>query len=401
MNNETPYEITDLNLAADGHNRIEWARANMPILRSIREVFSNSRPFENLKISICLHIEAKTAVWLDALQAGGASIAITGSPGSTQDDVAAALIKDYGVHVFGHRDETFDDHLAYCKRILELSPDLIADNGGDLHAFLRKGEPFAELSDKIIGATEETTTGGRRIREMSSLLPFPTFVINDTAAKRIVENRFGVGSSVVDGLMRATNIMLHGKTILVVGYGYCGSGIAQRLRGMGAHVLVAEREPIRQLEAHLEGFVTKPLDVAVTGADIIIAATGYEGVLNASHFDQMKDGALIANAGHFASEIDLSALNEKSTNIEKLNDHVIRYSMSSGKSLFLLGEGNLINLAAGDGNPIEIMDLGLALQSLSLARLAVSANDYLSGAQCVPEDIEQQVVSEALKHWVG
>lgn len=399
MIHENRYEITDIDLAPSGRKRIAWARANMPILRSIGQTFSRTRPFEKLKIAICLHVEAKTAVWLEVLTQGGAEIAITGSPGSTQDDTAAALVADHGIAVFTRSDESFEDHLANCKRILEFSPNLIADNGGDLHALLARDPAFAGLANTINGATEETTTGARRIREEVNQFDFPTLVINDTDAKRIVENRFGVGSSVVDGLMRATNIMLHGKRLTVVGYGYCGSGTAQRLRGMGAHVTVVDADPLKQLEAHLEGFSVTDLDTAVETADIVITVTGFEKVLGSKQFALMKDGALIANAGHFASEIDLRALQDMAKRKEAVRDHICKYVLEENKSLYVIGEGNLINLSAGDGNPIEIMDLGLALQSLSLARMASGDEDLPSGPQRVPHDIEQLVANEALRHW--
>lgn len=401
MNYANSYEISDINLAQAGRRRIEWARANMPIIKSIGQKFAKTQPFNNLKIAICLHIEAKTAVWLEVLKLGGAQIAITGSPGSTQDDVAAALVADFGISVFGQRDESFADHLNNCRRVLKFSPDLIADNGGDLHALLAGDTSFAEVARRIVGATEETTTGARRIREAIEPLHFPTLVINDTNAKRVVENHFGVGSSVVDGLMRATNIMLHGKRVVVVGYGYCGAGTAHRLRGMGAHVTVVDRNPAKCLEAHLEGFKTADLDDAISHADIVVTVTGFEGVLKAEQFNRLKDGAIIANAGQFASEIDLEDLNAMADHSEKIREYVRKFELKNGKTLYLLGEGNLINLAAGDGNPIEIMDLGLALQSLSLARMAEGTNNLAGGAQPVPADIEEFVVHEALAHWAG
>lgn len=400
MIHENEYEINDINLAPEGRRRIEWARANMPILKAIRQIFSDTQPFKNLKISICLHVEAKTAVWLDVLKQGGADIAITGSPGSTQDNVAAALVADHGIKVFSRNDETLADHLRYCRRVLDNSPDLIADNGGDLHALLSDDPSFSGLAAGLLGATEETTTGAHRIRTDIKPLDFPTLVINDTNAKRIVENRFGVGSSVIDGLMRATNLMLHGKMVVVIGYGFCGSGIAQRLRGMGAHCVVVDFDPIKQLEAHLEGFVTSDLNTAVSDADIVLTATGFEATLKADQFDRMKDGVLVANAGHFASEIDHEALHKMTKSTDALKDHILRHNLENGKALYLLGAGNLINLAAADGNPIEIMDLGLALQSLSLACLTKEAHGLPSGAQIVPKNIEKTIVKEALKHWV-
>lgn len=400
MNNENSYQIKDISLAPEGRQRISWARANMPILCGIGEHFAESRPFENLKISICLHVEAKTAVWLEVLQAGGAEIAVTGSPGTTQDDTAAALVADQGIHVFSRRDESFEDHLSYCRSILSFGPDLIADNGGDMHRLLAEDPLYKETASNMLGATEETTTGARLIREEIALLNFPTLVINDTEAKRLIENRYGVGSSVVDGLMRATNIMLHGKAAIVIGYGFCGSGVAQRLRGMGAHVTVVDASPMRRLEAHLEGFNTADLADALPSADMVITVTGHPGILKAEQFELMKDGALIANAGHFASEVDVAALKGMASEVLAIREKIDAYALKGGKTIYLAADANPINLAAGDGNPIEVMDLGLAMQALSLAKLAGDKTGLEIGPQCVPRDIEDEVARRALESWV-
>ena len=268
-------DIADITLADEGLKRIEWARTHMPIMRSLTERFRKEKPLEGVRLAICLHVEAKTGVWLEALTAGGAEVWITGSPGSTQDETAAALVKDLGVHVHTHRHETFEDHLRYCHRILEAKPNLIADNGGDLHAMIYQNEEFKHLQHQIMGATEETTSGVNRIRKEGWEGLFPTFSINDTQSKRIVENRYGVGSSVVDGIMRATNVLLHGKKVVVVGYGYCGSGTAQRFRGMGAHVTVVETDELTRLEAHLEGFTTATLEDALPQADMVVTVVKY------------------------------------------------------------------------------------------------------------------------------
>jgi len=383
-----------------GEQRIAWARAHMPVVVGLGQEFAQSRPFDGLKIGICLHVEAKTAVWLEALCAGGALIAITGSPGSTQNDTAAALNAHPRITVFGHREESFDDHLNWCRKILDWGPDLIADNGADLHALIANDETYKELQTSVRGATEETTTGGFRLREDLKSLPFPTWIINDTQAKRIVENRYGVGSSVVDGLMRATNVMLHGKRAVVIGYGYCGSGVAQRLRGLGAHVVVVERDPLIRLEAHLEGFATADLEKALSTADIVITVTGRDGILNDESFQRLADGCLIANAGHFASEIDVAGLRAGARVVSRIRDHVERFEMKDGRALYLLCNANPVNLVAGDGNPIEVMDLGLALQSLSLAQLAQRPRDVPAGPQPVPVTIEQNVAERCLRAWV-
>ena len=392
--------IANSALAESGIQRIDWARTNMPILASLTEEFRKTRPFENLRMGICLHVEAKTGVWIEALTAGGAEIFITGSPGTTQDDTAAALDVLDNVHVFARSDETFEDHLSHCEHVLRSNPDLIADNGGDLHHLIYSKGEFGHLVDTLIGATEETTTGTTRLRESIKCADFPTLSINDTMAKRIVENRFGVGSSVVDGFMRATNVMLHGKKIVVIGYGYCGAGVAQRFRGMGAHVTVVEQDPLTRLEAHLEGFHTSVLEDCAGTADVFITVTGYDNILRKEHFAAMRSGAIIANAGHFASEIDVPALKGLSRSSREIREEITEYTLPDERKLFLVAHGNLVNLAAGDGNPIEIMDLGLALQSLSLSFLVADGKSLRNGVQPVPRDVERYVAKRAVEHWI-
>lgn len=387
-------------LIAAGERRIAWARANMPILAGIRKRFEAEKPFEGLKIGICLHVEAKTGVWLEALKAGGAQVVITGSPGSTQNDTAAAINSWGKITALGHRDESYGDHLSYCREILAQKPDLIADNGADLHSLLGTEPEFSELKNSIIGATEETTTGGFRLREDLERFDFATWIINDTEAKQIVENRYGVGSSVVDGLMRATNVMLHGKNAVVIGYGFCGSGVAMRLRGMGARVVVVDRDPMRQLEAHMEGFNTSDLPPALANAEIVVTVTGREHVLDKDAFAQIRDGCILANAGHFATEIDLPTMHGMATKVEPVRAQIKKVTFADGRHIFLLSNGNLVNLSAGDGNPIEIMDLGLALQSLSLERLAKRGRDTEAGPHPVPYDIEREVARLSLDAWV-
>ncbi|WP_392342085.1 adenosylhomocysteinase (plasmid) [Phaeobacter sp. BS23] len=391
--------LSNSDLIASGEKRIAWARAHMPILAGLKARFEKERPFEGLIIGICLHIEAKTGVWLDALTAGGARIVITGSPGSTQNDTLAALNAYENIRALGHRDETFEDHLTYCHQILEEEPDLIADNGADLHNLIAIDPKHAGLKATIRGATEETTTGGFRLREDMEPFGFATWIINDTEAKQIVENRYGVGSSVVDGLMRATNVMLHGKRIAVIGYGFCGSGVAMRLRGMGARVVVIDRDPMRQLEAHLEGFDTADLHDALAAAEVVITVTGREDVLDADALSRLRDGCILANAGHFATEINILALHDMAHDIVDIRDQIKQITLTDGRRIFLLSNGNLVNLAAGDGNPIEVMDLGLALQSLSLERLAKEGRDTEPGAHRVPYDIERLVAKLSLEAW--
>ncbi|ABV88714.1 adenosylhomocysteinase [Shewanella pealeana] len=393
-------EIADISLAPLGRKRIDWARAHMPIMRNIIERFEKEQPFKGLTIGICLHVEAKTGVWLEALTKGGARVAITGSPGTTQDETVAAIVEDYGVHVYSQRNESFEDHLRYCQKVLDHQPNIISDNGADLHELLFTLPQNQHLIDQLLGATEETTTGANRLREDFKSDKFATLIINDTQAKRIIENRYGVGSSVVDGLMRATNVMLHGKKVVVIGYGYCGSGTAQRLRGMGAHVTVVEPNPLTRLEAHMEGFYTASIEDALPNADMVITITGRDNVLDKQHFELMANNVIIANAGHFQREINLPALAEMAESVEAIRPQVKGYKLND-KTLFVLSDANLVNLAAGDGNPIEIMDLGLALQSLSLERIALGVKSLSPIPQPVPYDIELDVAALACQHWIN
>lgn len=390
-----------LDVIASGNQRIEWARAHMPILSKIKERFLIEKPFEGLRIGICLHVEAKTGVWIDTLTAGGAEVVITGSPGSTQDDVAEALRVNPQVTVFGAKADTREQHDQHCYSVVLSQPHLLADNGADLHTILATRSEFADLRATIKGSTEETTTGAFRLREDNIGFDFATWVINDTQAKRVVENRYGVGSSVVDGFMRATNIMLHGKIAVVVGYGYCGSGVAQRLRGMGAHVTVVDNDPIHELEAHLEGFNTGTLDNCLNRAQILFTVTGRDGALKLDSMRKLRDGCLLANAGHFSSEIDLKALEADAASTSALKPGVKQYTFTNGKRLYVLSDGNPVNLAAGDGNPIEIMDLGLALQSLSLEQLSLHGRTLHKGVQPVRPDIERMVAELALQAWTS
>lgn len=384
----------------NGLRRIDWARSFMPILRSLKRSFAEDKPFDGLKIGICLHVEPKTAVWLEVLAAGGAEVFITGSPGTTDDDTAAAMVETMGVHVYTTSTETFEQHLTYCRHVLASEPDLIADNGADLHHLIYTDPEFGNLRNSLIGATEETTTGATRLADSLSCNDFPTLIINHTQAKRIVENRYGVGSSVVDGIMRATNVMLHGKRVVVIGYGYCGAGVAQRFRGMGAHVTVVDTEPLTRLEAHLEGFTTAQLGDCLATAELVVSVTGYDDVLRKEHFELLPANCIVANAGHFASELDVPGLADLAVSAREIRNGITEYTLRKGKVIYLLSGGNLVNLAAGDGNPIEIMDLGLALQSLSLRYLVEKGKNLASEPQTVPLDVERFVARKAVQHWV-
>ncbi|NKB37104.1 MAG: adenosylhomocysteinase [Gammaproteobacteria bacterium] len=394
------YKIEDPGLNESGKDRVDWARANMPILAALKQRLSEEQPFKGKQIGICLHVEAKSGVWLETLIAGGAEIVITGSPGTTQDDTAAYLVKALGVGVFAWRSENFAEHMQNAKCVLDTQPDIIADNGGDLHYLLGEDESYRQLRKSIIGATEETTTGANRLREELPPFAFPTIIINDTLAKRIVENRYGVGISVVDGIMRTTNIMLGGKSVVVIGYGYCGQGVAQRLRGLGAHVTVVDTSPLAQLEAHLEGFRTSKLEDALPNADIVVTVTGRAYAIQKQHFELMKDGVILCNAGQNQTEMDLNYLRDNAETEHELRPNIEELTLTDGKKVFLLARGNLINLAGGDGNPIEVMDLGLALQTLSLECIALGKKKLINEPQNVPYEIEQATLKAALNAWV-
>ena len=395
------YEIEDIGLVQQGLKRIEWVRERMPVLRGIKADFSRTRPFAGLRIGICLHVEAKTAVWLEALTAGGAEIAITGSPGTTQDEVAAALVAEYGVQVFARKNETYEQHLDYAARVLATGPDLVADNGADIHMLALANPGFSAAKSKIIGATEETTTGGFRLREEITGHVFPTIVINDSRTKRIIENRYGVGQSVVDGIMRCSNLLIGGRRATVIGYGYCGQGIARALRGLGAHITVVDIDPIALLEAHTEGYRTAELEQALPASDFVITVTGRPNALKREHLDLLKDGAVLCNAGMFETEIDLPGLRDQSLASSLIMPHIRQYRLNNGKTIYLLGEANSVNLSAGDGNPIEIMDLGLSLQSLSLAHIAANSRSLPTGPQNVPVEIQNDVAVRTLRAWTG
>ncbi len=395
------YRIENIDLDKSGKDRVDWARHHMPVLGAIRSRLEKEKPFAGMNIGICLHVEAKSAVWVETLMAGGAQVAITGSPGSTQDDTAAYMVKHMGTRVFAWRSETFTEHMDNAKRVLDTQPSIIADNGADLHYLLANDSPYEKLRASIRGATEETTTGAFRLREELPAFDFPSIIINDTMAKRIVENRYGVGISVVDGMMRTTNIMLGGKNITVIGYGYCGQGVAQRLRGLGAHVTVVDISPLAQLEAHLEGFQTASLEDALPGADIVLTVTGRANAIVGEHFELMKDGVTLCNAGQNQSEIDLDYLRSVAESEYQIRPDIEQLTLPSGKKYFLLARGNLINLAGGDGNPIEVMDLGLALQTLSLEHIALHASELSNEPQTVPWEIEQATLKATLAEWVG
>jgi adenosylhomocysteinase len=362
----------------------------MPLLREHEAELAGSKPFQGMTLGICLHIEPKTAVLVTALAAGGASIAITGSPGTTQNDVAEWLTLQ-GFEVHGRRDDGHAEHRRNLSRVMERRPDLLLDNGADLVALL------LEQGRGAIGATEETTTGANRLREeLSGQVGFPVIVINDSPLKSIVENQHGVGQTVVSAFLQASNLGITGRRFAVLGFGWCGRGIARYLSALGGLVAVVEPDSIRALEAALEGFEVLNLEDAIPRSKVFITATGRPGVLRREHFELLPDGAILANTGHFSTEIDLDALRALSRDAVRVDDGIERFTLPSGKTIYLLARGEMLNLAAGGGNPVEVMDLGLSLQAASLARIARAPATLAKGPQPVPAEINEAIARRML-----
>ena len=386
------FDIKDPGLAADGRRRIDWAAREMPVLRQIREQFGREKPLQDVRILVCAHITTETANLALAMQAGGADAVLCASnPLSTQDDVAAALVEE-GIPVFAIKGEDNETYYKHIRSALEHNPQIIVDDGADVVTMLHSERK--DLLANVIGATEETTTGVIRHKALlaDGLLQFPVIAVNDAETKHFFDNRYGTGQSSLDGIMRATNILLAGKTIVVAGYGWCGKGIAMRARGMGARVIVTEINPVRALEAAMDGFQVTTMDRAAALGDIFITATGNINVVDRNHFDQMKDGAIMANAGHFNSELNIKALEEMSGEGRRtLRPFVEEFVLGPDQRVILLGEGRLINLAAAEGHPASVMDMSFANQALGVAYLVREGKDLAPGVYSVPEDIDQGI----------
>lgn len=388
MNNSI---VKDMGLAPSGHLKIDWVKEHMPVLNRIREEFEASQPFRGLKVAISLHLEAKTAYLAKVIQAGGAEVIITGSnPLSTQDDVSAALA-DSGITVFAKYNpdpEEYKDHLI---KTLETKPDLIIDDGGDLVTILHDERP--DLLDNIRGGCEETTTGVIRnyALEKTGQLKFPMVAVNDAYCKHLFDNRYGTGQSVWDGINRTTNLVVAGKTVVVVGYGWCGRGVALRAKGLGAKVIVTEVDGIKAIEAYMDGFEIMPMQEAAKHGDYFVTVTGNRDVIRGEHYKVMKDGAILSNAGHFDIEINKVELEQLATSKRTVRKDIEEFVMEDGRKIYLLAEGRLVNLAAGDGHPAEIMDMTFALQAIALAY--VNENYESIGAKVigVPYDLDEKV----------
>lgn len=392
------YEIKDINLAAKGKQRIEWASREMPVVKQIQARFAQEKPFAGIRLVACCHVTTETANLAIALKAGGAdAILIASNPLSTQDDVAACLVADYEIPVFAIKGEDNDTYHRHVEIALDHRPNIIIDDGSDVVATLVK-ERKHQLSD-LIGTTEETTTGIVRLEAMfkDGVLSFPAMNVNDADTKHFFDNRYGTGQSTLDGIIRATNVLLAGKTVVVAGYGWCGKGVAMRAKGLGANVIVTEINPVKAIEAAMDGFRVMQMSEAATHGDLFITVTGNKHVIRAEHFEAMKDGAMVCNSGHFDIEIDLKALSSQATDIKEVRNFTQKYSLKTGKTVIVLGEGRLINLAAAEGHPSAVMDMSFANQALACEFLVKNQGKLEPKIYNIPYEIDQEIAALKLK----
>ena len=389
--------IKDVSLAPSGEMKIDWVERNMPVLRGIGADFLKEKPFQGLKIALSVHLEAKTAYLCRVLEMGGAEMFVTGSnPLSTQDDVAAALVQG-GMQVFARYGCTMEEYEDCLCRVLEAGPSIIIDDGGDLvHLMHTK---YRDRIPGVIGGCEETTTGIHRLRAMDRAgeLAFPMVMVNEADCKHMFDNRYGTGQSVWDGIMRTTNLIVAGKHVVVSGYGWCGKGVSMRAKGLGAKVIVTETDPVRALEAVMDGFEVMPMREAAKAGDMFITVTGCSGVITAEHFETMKDGAILTNAGHFDVEVDMAGLEKLAVKKYDARHNIQGYVLPNGKTLFTIAEGRLVNLAAADGHPAEIMDMSFAVQALSAQYLAEHRESVRPGVIPVPREIDGAVARRKLR----
>ncbi|HPU42329.1 MAG TPA: adenosylhomocysteinase [Acetivibrio clariflavus] len=391
--------IRDINLAESGKQKIEWVRKNMLILRSLEEEFSQTKPFSGVRVSISVHLEAKTAYMAKVFAAGGAEVSVTGSnPLSTQDDVAAALVKD-GLNVYAWYGATKEEYQQHITQALGYKPNIIIDDGGDLVHLLHTSK--TELIPHVMGGCEETTTGIIRLKAMErdGALKFPMIAVNNAYCKYLFDNRYGTGQSVWDGINRTTNLIVAGKDVVVIGYGWCGKGIAMRAKGLGASVIVCEVDAIKAAEAIMDGFKVMPMNEAAKYGDIFITVTGCNRVIHSDHYKVMKDGAILCNAGHFDVEICLPELEAMAVEKKEQRKNIMGYKMKDGRWINVLAEGRLVNLAAGDGHPAEIMDMSFALQTLSAEYMVKNYSKLGNKVIDVPEEIDRRVANMKLKSW--
>ncbi len=387
------FDIKNIKLAEGGRHRIEWAEQEMPVLRQIRERFAKEQPLKGLRVSACLHVTTETANLMHTLQVGGADIVLCASnPLSTQDDVAASLVSNFEIPVYAIKGEDNQTYYEHIKAALDHKPHMTMDDGADLVSTIHKSR--TDLLTDIIGGTEETTTGVIRLKAMAKdgALKFPVIAVNDATTKHFFDNRYGTGQSTIDGIVRATNILLAGKAFVVCGYGWCGRGLASRARGMGANVIVTEVEPLPALEAVMDGFRVMPIQEAAQLGDIFCTVTGNKNVIDRPHFEAMKDGAIVANSGHFNVEINLEALEEMSGgNKRHVREFVEAYTLKDGRKINVLGEGRLINLASAEGHPASVMDMSFANQALGAEYMTKNADSLKAEVYPIPADIDREI----------
>lgn len=391
-------EIKDINLASLGKQRIDWAESDMPVLRMIRERFEREKPFKGLRLSVCAHITSETANLARALAAAGADcLLIASNPLSTQDDVAAALVKEYGLSVYAIKGEDIPTYHKHVNLALDYKPHLIIDDGSDLVATLIQERP-QQVKD-IIGTTEETTTGITRLiaMEKDNQLKFPSIAVNDSQTKHMFDNRYGTGQSTLDGIIRATNRLIAGRTVVVLGYGWCGRGAAMRARGLGANVIITEVKPVPAIEAVMDGFRVMPIAEAASLGDIFITVTGNRHVIDRQHFEKMKDGAIVCNSGHFDLELNLVALQEIAKSTREVRQYMDEFTLKNGNRVYVLAQGRLVNLSCAEGHPASVMDMSFANQALAIEYLVKNRGQLKPGVHRLPDVVDQEIATLKLK----
>ncbi|MBI4982136.1 MAG: adenosylhomocysteinase [Candidatus Omnitrophica bacterium] len=392
------YDIKDIKLAKKGALRIEWAGNNMPVLKLIQERFSKEKPLKGLKVAACLHVTTETGVLMEVLKTGGAEVYLCASnPLSTQDDVAAALVKDLGISVFSIKGEDTKTYYKHIQEVLAIKPDITMDDGADLVSSIHQRDK--SMHSNIIGGTEETTTGVIRLKALAKegKLRYPIIAVNDAQTKHLFDNRYGTGQSTIDGVIRATNKLIAGANFVVCGYGWCGKGVAMRAKGLGAKAIVVEVDPLKALEACMDGFEVMPIKDAAKIGDIFVTVTGDINVIRGEHFKVMKDGAIVANSGHFNVEIDIDSLKKMAKSRRPTRDFVDEYTLNSGHRIYILGEGRLINLAAAEGHPAQVMDMSFANQALGAEYMVKNYKELNNDVYSVPSDIDKNIAALKLK----
>jgi adenosylhomocysteinase len=392
------YDVKDLNLAKAGVLKMEWAAESMPVLRSIQEKFAKAKPLKGIRVAACLHVTSETGILMQTLKAGGAEVRLTASnPLSTQDSVAAALVKNFGIPVFAIKGEDNRTYYRHINQALDGRPQITMDDGADLVSTIHSKR--RALIKGVIGGTEETTTGVIRLKSMArhKVLEYPIIAVNDADTKHLFDNRYGTGQSTIDGILRATNVLLAGLSFVVAGYGWCGRGLALRARGQGAKVIVAEIDPLKAIEAVMDGFEVMPMGRAAAIGDVFVTVTGNKSIIRREHFRAMKSGAIVANSGHFNVEIDIPALEALAKSKRRVRDFVDEYTLAGGKRISLLGEGRLINLAAAEGHPAMVMDMSFANQALSALFLRREGRKLAKGVFPVPKKIDEEIARMKLR----